>query len=139
METDLSIWLTGGRALGLFVAFIGFAWALRRMRRESAEQLERVTDELRRARAETHVLSERVAALATLVAAIPARVEQRPAEAPRAPRRDASPIRSYETARRLARSGATVAEIVATSGLPDSEARLLQRLHGAGSQRESVA
>ena len=139
METDLSIWLTSGRALGLFAAFIGFAWALRRMRRESAEQLERVTDELRRARAETHVLSERVAALATLVAAIPARVEQRPVEAPRAPRRDASPIRSYETARRLARSGATVAEIVATSGLPDSEARLLQRLHGAESQRESVA
>ena len=86
METDLSIWLTSGRALGLFAAFIGFAWALRRMRRESAEQLERVTDELRRARAETHVLSERVAALATLVAAIPARVEQRPVEAPRAPR-----------------------------------------------------
>ena len=139
METDLSIWLTSGRALGLFAAFIGFAWALRRMRRESAEQLERVTDELRRARAETHVLSERVAALATLVAAIPARVEQRPVEAPRAPRRDASPIRSYETARRLARSGATVAEIAATSGLPDSEARLLQRLHGAESQRESVA
>jgi len=139
VETDLSIWLTGGRALVIVAAFIGFAWSLRRMRQESAGQLQHVTDELRRVRAESHVLSERVAALATLVAAIPARVEQRPVEAPRAPRRDASPIRSYETARRLARSGATVAEIVATCGVPDSEARLLQRLHGAESQREDVA
>ena len=136
---DLALWMSVGRVAVIGAAFLAFAWALRRMRQESAEQLQHVTDELRRARAESHVLSERVAALATLVAAIPARVEQRPVEAPRAPRRDASPIRSYETARRLARSGATVAEIVATCGVPDSEARLLQRLHGGESQREDVA
>jgi hypothetical protein len=39
-------------------------------------------------------------------------------------------MRSYETARGLARSGATVEEIVATAGIAASEARLLQRLHG---------
>jgi len=139
VESDLSIWLAGARAVVIFAAFTGFAWALWGMRRESAEQFERLTTELQQARAEGRVLCERVAALATLVAAIPTRVEQRPAEAPRAPRRDASPARSYETARRLARSGATVAEIVATCGVPDSEARLLQRLHGAESQRESAA
>jgi hypothetical protein len=119
-------------------AFIGFAWSLRRMRQESAEQLERVTDELRRVRAESHVLSERVAALATLVAAIPARVEQRPVEAPRAPRRDASPsaVTKPRAPGALRRHRA---EIVATCGVPDSEARLLQRLHGGESQREDVA
>jgi hypothetical protein len=139
MESDLSILLSGGRAFAIILAFTAFAWALHRMRREVAEQLDLVSAELQRSRTETQLLSERMAALATLVAAIPARVEQRPAEAPRAPRRDNSPVRSYETARRLARSGATVAEIVATCGIADSEARLLQRLHGGESQRENVA
>jgi len=139
METDLSILLSGARAFAIITAFIGFAWVLHRMRREFAEQSDRVSAELQSSRAQIQVLSERVAALATLVAAIPARVEHRPAEAPRATRRDNSPVRSYETARRLARSGATVAEIVATCGIADSEARLLQRLHGAESQRENVA
>ena len=91
-------------------------------------------------RTEIQTLSDKVSALATLVAAIPARVE-RPVETPRpAPRREPSPVRSYETARRLARSGATVEEIVATCGLAGSEARLLQRLHGAASlDRETAA
>jgi hypothetical protein len=39
----------------------------------------------------------------------------------------------------LARSGATVEEIVATAGLAASEARLLQRLHGGAGEREFVA
>ena len=139
MEFDLSIWLAGVRAVVIIAAITGFAWALWGMRRESAEQFERLTTELQNARAESRVLCERVAALATLVAAIPAQIEQRPDESQRAPRRDASPVRSYESARRLARSGATVAEIVATCGLADSEARLLQRLHGLESQRETAA
>ena len=139
MESDLSIWLAGIRAIVIFAAFSGFAWALWGMRREAAEQFERLTTELQQARAESRVLCERVAALATLIAALPARVEQNPADTQRAPRRDASPVRSYESARRLARSGATVAEIVATCGLADSEARLLQRLHGLESQRETAA
>jgi len=139
MESDLSILLSGGRAFAIITAFIGCGWALHRMRREVAEQLDQVSAELQRSRAETKVMAERMAALATLVAAIPARVEPRPVETPRAARRDNSPVRSYETARRLARSGATVAEIVATCGVADSEARLLQRLHGGESQRENVA
>jgi hypothetical protein len=48
-------------------------------------------------------------------------------------------VRSYETAKRLARSGATVEEIVATCGVADTEARLLRRLHGAESQRDYAA
>ncbi len=124
-------YLTGAlRVIAIVCAFGAFAWALGRMRRESAEQLEKLAAAHERSQADIQALAEKVSALATLVASIPARVE-RPVEAPPAPRRrEPSAIRSYETARRLARAGATVDEIVATSGVPDTEARLLQRLHG---------
>ena len=129
-----------GRVFVIVAALIALSWALRRMRRESAEQLEQLLAVQQKTRTEIQTLSEKVSALATLVAAIPARVE-RPVETPRpAPRREPSPVRSYETARRLARSGATVEEIVASCGLAGSEARLLQRLHGAASlDRETAA
>jgi hypothetical protein len=129
-----------GRAFIIVAALIALSWALRRMRRESAEQLEQLLAVQHKTRTEIQALTEKVSALATLVAAIPARVE-RPVETPRpAPRREPSPVRSYETARRLARSGATVEEIVASCGLAGSEARLLQRLHGAASlDRETAA
>jgi len=131
MEFDLAFLAAAGRASVIVAALIALGWALRRLRRESAEQLEQLLAVQQKTRTEIQTLSERVGALATLVAAIPARVE-RPVEAPRpAPRREPSPVRSYETARRLARSGATIEEIVATCGVAGSEARLLQRLHGA--------
>lgn len=127
------------RAAAIVCAFGAFAWALGRMRRESAEQLEKLTVAFERSQADVQALAEKVSALATLVASIPARAE-RPAEAPAPRRREPAAIRSYETARRLARAGATVDEIVATSGVPDTEARLLQRLHGgAGAASEDAA
>jgi hypothetical protein len=138
----LEILLLGARAFGLFAAFAAFAWALLRMRRESAEQLERVQASQRELVAQTHALSERVAALATLVASQPRQaeplVEAPPPPRVSAPRRD-SGVRSYETAKRLARNGATVEEIVASSGVAGTEARLLRRLHGAASLRDNAA
>jgi hypothetical protein len=126
------IMLLGLRAALLMTAFLGFAWALLRMRRESAAQLEQLHIAQQQARAETHALAEKISALATLVAALPQRTEPKvEAEPPPAPRRDSSGGRSYETAKRLARSGATVEEIVATCGVAGTEARLLRRLHGA--------
>lgn len=140
MEFDLAFLAASGRAFIIVAALIALSWALRSMRRDSAKQLEQLLAAQQETRTEIQTLTEKVSALATLVAAIPARVE-RPAETPRsAPRREASPVRSYETARRLARSGATIEEIVATCGVAASEARLLQRLHGAASlDRESAA
>ena len=128
----LEILLLGARALGLFAAFAAFAWALTRMRREHAEQLDKVLDAQRELVSQNHALSERVAALATLVASLPSRAEPLNEPPPRVstPRRD-SGVRSYETAKRLARSGASVEEIVASSGVAGTEARLLRRLHGA--------
>jgi hypothetical protein len=133
------VWM-GVRALVLGAAFVGFAWALLRMRREHAEQLDRVHEGQRALTAQIHTLSERTSALATLVASLP-RPAERGAGAPPPPhqRREVSSVRSYETARRLARSGASVEEIVATAGLAASEARLLRRLQGAEAQRGSVA
>ena len=140
MDIDLALLAGASRAFVIVAALIALGWALRRMRRESAEQWAQLLAVQQKTGTEIQTLAERVGALATLVAAMPARLEQ-PVEAPRpAPRREPSPVRSYETARRLARSGATVEEIVATCGVAGSEARLLQRLHGAASlERETAA
>ena len=143
MESELAMWVMAFRVMAIVGALAALGWALRRMRAENAEQLERLSAALQQSRNETHALAERMSALITLVAAIPARVE-RPVEAPppqmpSKPRRESSPVRSYETAKRLARSGATVEEIVATCGVADTEARLLRRLHGAEAQRENAA
>jgi hypothetical protein len=143
VEIDLATGLTATRALVIFAAFLVFAWSLRRQRREFAEQLERVLAAQQQVRAETQALSEKVSALATLVATLPARTVERvvepPPPVPSRPRREASQMRSYETARRLARSGASVEEIVATAGLAASEARLLQRLHSGISRGDNAA
>lgn len=134
----LEILLLGARAFGLFAAFAAFAWALMRMRREHAEQLEQVLCSQRELLAQNQALSERVSALATLVASLPRRAEplvepaqemQPPPPSFRKPRRQAG-VPSYETAKRLARNGASVEEIVASSGVAGTEARLLHRLHG---------
>jgi hypothetical protein len=136
---DLELMITVGRVFAIVAALASLSWALRRMRHESAGKLDALLTAQQQARADIQALSEKVAALSTLVAGIPARVE-RPVEMPRAaPRREASPVRSYESARRLARAGATVEEIVATCGVAGSEARLLRRLHGGGAGRESAA
>lgn len=129
----LEILLLGARAFGIFAAFAAFAWALLRMRRENAEQLDRVLLVQQELITQNQALTEKLAALTTLVVAMPRRTEplSEPAPPPRlhVPRRDSGP-RSYETAKRLARSGASVEEIVASSGVPGTEARLLHRLHG---------
>ena len=128
----LEILLLGARAFGLFAAFAAFAWALMRMRREHAEQLDLVLQSQRHLSTQNQLLSERVSALSTLVSNMPRRAEPLSEPPPRmsAPRRD-NGTRSYETAKRLARSGASVEEIVASSGVAGTEARLLHRLHGA--------
>jgi hypothetical protein len=135
----LEILLLGARAFGLFAAFAAFAWALLRMRREHAEQLERMLVAQRELLTQNQALSDRVAALGTLVASLPRRAEPLSEPPPRVslPRRETG-VRSYETAKRLARSGASVEEIVASSGVAGTEARLLRRLHGARNPEPNI-
>ena len=124
------------RAALLLAAFMAFSWALRRMRREHAEQLDRVHTSQRELAAQVHTLAERTSALATLVATLPKLVERAPDSLSQVrSRRESPPVRSYETARRMARAGAGIDEIVASSGLANSEARLLRRLHGCDPDR----
>jgi len=128
------------RAAVLLAAFAGFTWALLRMRRDHAAQLERVHTSQRELLAQVHVLSERTSALATLVATLPKQAERvQEAPQPMRMRRETTQVRSYETARRLARAGASIDEIVASSGLASSEARLLRRLHGSDPEHGNVA
>jgi hypothetical protein len=139
----LEVLLLAARAFGLFAAFAAFAWALMRMRREHAEQIELVLASQRELATQAQSLSERVAALSTLVATAPRRAEP-VVEAPPPPPRMHAPRRhtgapSYDTAKRLARSGASVEEIVATCGVAGTEARLLRRLHGADARRDNAA
>lgn len=139
MQFEFGFWVDAARVTLLVLAFVSFAWALTRMRRESAQQIERIETAQRELSAQNQVLADKLTALATLVASLPVRGEQAaPAPAPRqAPRRDG--VRSYETAKRLARSGASVEEIVATCGVAGTEARLLLRLHGAEAERQDSA
>lgn len=134
-------WLPAARACALLVAFGAFGWALLRMRREAAEQTERLEAANRDLTTQTQVLAERVAALATLVASLPRSAPPTNEAPPRASARRDSGVPSYETAKRLARSGASVEEIVATCGVQSTEARLLRRLHGAadGERHEHAA
>jgi hypothetical protein len=141
VNVDISIDLFAAvKAALLLAAFTGFSWALLRMRREQSEQLDRVHALQRELVAQVHTLAERTSALATLVATLPKHVE-RAQEAPQPvrSRREPAPVRSYETARRLARAGASIDEIVASSGLARSEARLLRRLHGSDPEHGNAA
>lgn len=140
MGANWDVWLMCARAFVLLAAFAAFGWALLNMRREAAEQLDKVQAAQRELATQTQALSERVAALSTLVASLPRHVEPVSEPAPRVstPRRDTG-VRSYETAKRLARSGASVEEIVATCGVPGTEARLLRRLHGGEPRRDNAA
>src|SRR5436190_14668241 len=77
---DSVVWLSAAPGLAIVAAFIVFAWALRRMRQESSAQTERLLIAQQQTRAEIQTLSERLAVVATLVAAFPARVVERPVE-----------------------------------------------------------
>ena len=136
MELSFDLFAALRTAL-LLAAFAVFAWALLRTRREHADQLERVHTLQRELIAQVHTLAERTSALATLVATLPSASAAEAPSQPR-PRREPAQVRCYETARRLARAGAGIDEIVASSGLASSEARLLRRLHG-GDEHGNVA
>ena len=65
MELSIDVFAAARAAL-LLAAFAGFTWALMRMRREHAEQMDRVHTSQRELIAQVHALAERSAALATL-------------------------------------------------------------------------
>jgi hypothetical protein len=130
------------RALLLLGAFAGFAWALVSARRQAAQGHAELSARLQTALGEIRNLSTQVASLGGTLESLASLVQQsgaqRPAPAP-APAAASVNTRGYETAIRMARSGASVEEIVASCGTTRAEAKLLRRLHECGDPRKADA
>jgi hypothetical protein len=142
MHVELLDWIYGLRALLLLVAFAGFAWALISSRRQSARGNAQLAARLDSALGEIRKLSSQVIALGGTIESLGTRIQQvsaqRAAPAP-APAATSVNTRGYETAIRMARSGASVEEIVASCGTTRAEAKLLRRLHECGDPRKADA
>lgn len=144
MYIELSEWVYNLRAVLLVAAFIGFAWALLSARRQAEEANARLSARLEAALGEIRKLSGQMIALGGSIETLGTRITdaqvQRPAPAP-TPSQAAASVntRGYETAIRMARSGASVEEIVASCGTTRAEAKLLRRLHECGDPRRADA
>jgi len=144
--SDWSIY--GLRTLLLLGAFAGLAWALVSAKRQAAEAHAQVAARLETALGEIRKLSGQVIALGGAIETLGARLTeaqaqaqaqanaQTPAARP-APSAASANTRGYETAIRMARSGASVEEIVASCGTTRAEAKLLRRLHECGEPRRA--
>jgi len=145
--SDWSIY--GLRTLLLLGAFAGFAWALVSARRQAAQahaqiaaRLETALGEIRRLSGQVIALGGSIEALGTRLTEAQAHAEARakaqvpPPAARPAPSAGAN-TRGYETAIRMARSGSSVEEIVASCGTTRAEAKLLRRLHECGEPRRA--
>jgi hypothetical protein len=142
MDLELLDWIYGARTLLLLAAFAGFAWALLGARRQAAQDHAALSARLETALGEIRGLSSQVVALGGSLESFASRIQQagaqRPAPAP-APVTASVNTRGYETAIRMARSGASVEEIVASCGTTRAEAKLLRRLHECGDPRKADA
>jgi len=145
MHFELSDWwIYGLRALLLIAAFAGFAWALLSARRQAEEASSRLSARLETALGEIRKLSGQVTVLGDSLETLGTRLiqaqaqAQRPTPAPTPPPSSVN-TRGYESAIRMARSGASVEEIVASCGTTRAEAKLLRRLHECGDPRRADA
>jgi hypothetical protein len=143
MFASLEFWLLALRAVVIVTVFAAFAWALVISRRDMLQSFNELAVRHDHALIELRRLTHRVEELGGAVgelgerltrAATPAAAPTPVAPAP-VPTRAAAPsgARGYDMAIRLARSGASVDEIVASCGTTRAEARLLRGLHCAGS------
>ncbi|HEU5136742.1 MAG TPA: DUF2802 domain-containing protein [Steroidobacteraceae bacterium] len=148
MHFESEFWIDALRAALPLAAFSGFAWALLRTRRQAEEAHAHVTARLDTALVEIRRLSGQLIALGGSIESMEARVIEAQVQAqaraltPVARPAPAAPMantRGYETAIRMARSGASVDEIVASCGTTRAEAKLLRRLHECGEPRRADA
>jgi hypothetical protein len=147
MHFEFSDWFIYAlRASLLLAAFAGFSWALISSRRQAEQSSAHVAARLETALGEIRKLSGQVVALSVVVESIGTQLARAqaqastPVPAPRAAHSPASAnTRGYETAIRMARSGASVEEIVASCGTTRAEAKLLRRLHECGEPRRADA
>ncbi|MBS0580745.1 MAG: DUF2802 domain-containing protein [Proteobacteria bacterium] len=126
MQYSPEEWLQLGRAAFLVFSFLLAALAFRAWRRAAHRQGEQAATQ----HAET---LRRLQDLDGALAAATALIGQLTESLERLTRADATGTRpsGYPIAIRLARGGATAAELVSTCGISSSEADLVCRLHGA--------
>jgi Protein of unknown function (DUF2802) len=125
------LWWWWGRSALILLAFAIFAWALIRERRGADALRREFARELADSRRLLADFAERLAAMGTAMAMLAAGSDSERAMSSSPPAK-APPVRSgYEIAIRLARSGASVDELMASSGTTRPEAELLKRLHGS--------
>ena len=152
MQFDLDSSIYGLRTLLLLGAFVGFGWAMLSSRRQSAEAHAQMAARLETALGEIRKLSGQLIVLGGSVDSMGSRVAQAQAQAEAQAQAQAQAAaskvtaassagnqntRGYETAIRMARSGASVEEIVANCGTTRAEAKLLRRLHECGDPRRA--
>jgi len=151
MQLDLDWSIYGLRTLLLLSAFVGFGWAMLSTRRQAAEAHAQMAARLETALAEIRKLSGQMIVLGGTVDAVGSRLghaqaqaeaqaqaqAQAQAAASKAAAAPTQSTRRYETAIRMARSGASVEEIVANCGTTRAEAKLLRRLHECGEPRKA--
>lgn len=140
MHIEMSDWVYLLRAALLLAAFAGFSWALVSSRRQAERANGQIAARLDTALAEIRKLSGQVVVLGGAVETLAVRLIQAPApKQASAPAAASVNTRGYETAIRMARSGATVEEIVASCGTTRAEAKLLRRLHECSEPRKADA
>ena len=142
MHFELMDWMYSLRTLLLLAAFTGFAWALVSARRQTAQGNTQLSARLETALGEISKLSAQVNSLSGALETLGTRLQQADAQRPvpaRVPAAAGVNTRGYESAIRMARSGASVDEIVASCGTTRAEAKLLRRLHECGDPRRADA
>jgi hypothetical protein len=122
---SLDILLIAGRAAFLVFSFVFAALAFTAWRRATLAQTQHLLSHTDLVLQRLAHLEARVDATKLSVSELGARVEHPAAQAPTAP---AGP--GYQVAIRLAKGGASRAELMSGCGLSVSEAELVQRLHG---------
>ncbi len=134
IAVDSDLLLFAGRAAMLAIAFIAFAIALTRWRRSGARDMQALMSTLDESRSETRGLAELTASLASQLALLQQKLDERAQLAQAAMPGNSGGI---DLAVRLARQGSDVDEIVKTCGVTRNEAQLLARLHVAEAHRQA--
>lgn len=125
---ELNQWqFFAARAALLVLALLAFALAFARWRRSGRRDMQQIIIELQESRGETRTLAELAQQLATQVASLQSRIDDR-AQLQLATA-GGSGQRGYDLALQMARHGAGQEEIVSATGVTRHEAQLLARLH----------
>ena len=124
---SLELLLITGRAVALCAGLLVFAWAFRHWRRAATRDTQRVFEQLDLVRSELLIMRE-VMHHAAQPTKTPARTMTPETRLPAA--QSNAPVRGYEIAARMARSGAGKDELIRGCGITGHEAELLVKLHG---------